>query len=378
MGIIIECPKCGHWNAGSAQVCRGLIRSGSKKGNPCDVRNLRRLPAKEYLIEYRSSDGKKIRERVGPNKLDAEYRLQEMKNHIDDQAPKVQSSVTLSEIFDWYLGLPETKKKIAFRRIEARIKSLRRLLNAEGKVQELTVRQLELFVAQRTLEDSPMKKGEKIAPKTVKEELSLLKSIFKKAVEFGELPAVPIRGTSYPEIEVNNIRERIFSEEEFQRLLESTPQWLQRIIIMAQGTGMRQNEIIQLTWDSVDLERGFVRLKAKDTKTRTSRIVKLLPHVVKMLSEIPRVNHTRKVFLSALGKPLPYWTTYCHDTWKNALATAGITDACFHDLRHDFITKAIRKRTRPYIVMKQVGHKSDAMLRRYQLIDEDDLEMLEM
>ena len=80
MGIIIECPKYGHWNAGSALVCRGLIRSGSKKGNPCDVRNLRRLPAKEYLIEYGSSDGKKIRERVGPNKLDAEYRLQEMQN----------------------------------------------------------------------------------------------------------------------------------------------------------------------------------------------------------------------------------------------------------------------------------------------------------
>src|SRR6056300_1332899 len=104
MGIIIECPKCGHWNAGLAQVCRGRIRSGSKKGNPCDVRNLRRLPAKEYLIEYRSLDGKKIRERLGPNKLDPEYMLQEMKNHIDDQAPKVQSSVTLSEIFDWYLS----------------------------------------------------------------------------------------------------------------------------------------------------------------------------------------------------------------------------------------------------------------------------------
>jgi len=214
-----------------------------------------------------------------------------MQNQRDDQAPKVQSSVTLIEIFDWYLSLPETKKKRAFRRIEARIKSLRRLLNAEGKVQELTVRQLELFVAQRTLEDSPMKKVEKIAPKTLKEELSLLKSIFKKAVEFGELSAVPFRGPSYPEIQVKNIIERIFSEEEFQR-----------------------NEIIQLTWDSIDLERGFVRLRAKDTKTRTSRIVKLLPHVVKMLSEIPRVNHTRKVFLSALGKPLPYWTTCCHYT----------------------------------------------------------------
>lgn len=87
MGVIIQCPKCRHRNAGSAQVCMGLIRSGSKKGNPCDVRNLKRLPTKEYLIEYRSSDGKKIRERVGPNKLDAECRLQEMKNQRVDQTP---------------------------------------------------------------------------------------------------------------------------------------------------------------------------------------------------------------------------------------------------------------------------------------------------
>ena len=84
-------------------------------------------------------------------------------------------------------NLPETKKKRAFRRIEARIKSPRRLLNAEGKLQELTVRQQKFFVAQRTLKDSPMKKGDKVAPKTVKEELSLLKSILKKAVDFGEL-----------------------------------------------------------------------------------------------------------------------------------------------------------------------------------------------
>ena len=55
---------------------------------------------------------------------------------------------------------------------------------------------------------------------------------------------------------MGNTRERIFSEEEFQRLLKASPLWLQRIIIMAQGTRIRQNEIIQLTWDAVDLERG--------------------------------------------------------------------------------------------------------------------------
>ena len=51
----------------------------------------------------------------------------------------------------------------------------------------------------------------------------------------------------------------------------------------------------------------------------------------------------------------------------------GIEDAVFHDLRHDFVTKAMRSGNPAYLVMKQVGHKSDAMLRRYQLIDERDL-----
>ena len=42
-------------------------------------------------------------------------------------------------------------------------------------------------------------------------------------------------------------------------------------------------------------------------------------------------------------------------------------------MRHDFVTKAMRSGNPAYLVMKQVGHKSDAMLRRYQLIDEQDL-----
>ncbi len=147
---------------------------------------------------------------------------------------------------------------------------------------------------------------------------------------------------------------------------------------MAQGTGMRQNEIVQLTWDKVDLENGFVRLRASETKTQQGRSVKLLPHVLEMLRDIPRVSHTRRVFLSASQKPLSAWTTYCHEVWKKTLNQAGVEGACFHDLRHDFVTKAIRSGNPPHLVMKQVGHKSDDMLRRYHLIDETDLDGLKM
>ena len=37
------------------------------------------------------------------------------------------------------------------------------------------------------------------------------------------------------------------------------------------------------------------------------------------------------------------------------------------------MTRAMRGGNASHIVMKQVGHKTDSMLRRYQLIDERDL-----
>ena len=74
---------------------------------------------------------------------------------------------------------------------------------------------------------------------------------------------------------------------------------------MAGGTGMRQNEIIQLEWANVDFQVGFVRHRAAKTKSDEARPVRLLPDVIAMLKEIPRAIHTKNVFLSAKGRPYP-------------------------------------------------------------------------
>ena len=116
-----------------------------------------------------------------------------------------------------------------------------------------------------------------------------------------------------------------------------------------------------------------MRLRASKTKTDEARSVRLLPDVIVMLKEIPRAIHTKKVFLSAKGRPIPYWTGYLNQVWQNTLKEASIEDACFHDLRHDFVTRAMRSGNASHVVMKQVGHKTDSMLRRYQLVDERDL-----
>ena len=136
---------------------------------------------------------------------------------------------------------------------------------------------------------------------------------------------------------------------------------------------MRQKEIIQLELADVDLQQGFVTLTASKTKTDEARSVCLLPNVIAMLREIPQANHTKKVFLYATSRQIPYWTGYLNEIWQIPLIEAEIENACFYDLHHDFITRAMRNGNASYVVMKQVDHKTDSMLRPYQLVYEREL-----
>ena len=373
MGLQVECPECGHRNPEGVAKCKGMIRYGEKKGEKCGFSRLTKTSGKIYWIDYRDH-GQRKRERIGPSKAAAEARLLEVQRslvedkHIERDK---NATVTLDQLFDWFLNLQEVKVLDSYVRMTQQIKSLSRLINTSQVVRDLTTHQLDEYAYKRLQESSPTKRGQTIAPKTVKEELNLLRNILTRALRYEFISKIPV--SRYPVIKIDNVRKRVFSEVEYQRLLEECPLWLRRIVIMARGTGMRQGEILKLQWTDVDLKTGFVRLKASMTKTDESRSVRLLPEVITMLREIPPALHTQQVFLSATNKPIPYWTTYVQKTWKQSLEKAGIEGACFHDLRHDFVTRAMRSGSASHVVMKQVGHKTDSMLRRYQLIDERDL-----
>ncbi len=378
MGIQVECPECGNRNPEGEARCKGKFRYGEQKGERCDFSRLTKASGKIYWIEYRDH-GKRKRERIGPSKAAAEARLLEVQRtlvedkHIERDK---NAKVTLDQLFDWFLNLQEVKALDSYSRIRVQVKALKRLLNQNQLIRDLSRSQLDNYVSLRLQEPSPNRLGYPIAAKTVKEEISLLRNMLNRALSYEFISSIPI--SSFPNVKVDNVRKRIFEEDEYQRLLEECPLWLRRIVIMARGTGMRQGEILKLNWSDVDLKTGFVRLKSSMTKTDEARSVRLLPEVITMLREIPRALHTQQVFLSATNKPIPYWTTYVQKTWKQSLEKAGIEGACFHDLRHDFVTRAMRNGNASHVVMKQVGHKSDSMLRRYQLIDEKDLLELRM
>jgi len=52
---------------------------------------------------------------------------------------------------------------------------------------------------------------------------------------------------------------------------------------VAYQAGMRQGEILRLTWDRVDFKVKVIRLQAEDTKTNEGRLVPLTPELTDLL-----------------------------------------------------------------------------------------------
>ena len=65
-----------------------------------------------------------------------------------------------------------------------------------------------------------------------------------------------------------HIRNRVLTPEEFQRMVELSPDRLKPISLCACDAGMREAEILKLTWGCLGLKAGFIRLRAIDTETK--------------------------------------------------------------------------------------------------------------
>jgi integrase len=72
------------------------------------------------------------------------------------------------------------------------------------------------------------------------------------------------------------IRNRVLTPEEFQRMVELSPDRLKPISLSACIAGMREAEILNLTWGCVGLKAGFIRLKPVDTETKEAPMAPLV------------------------------------------------------------------------------------------------------
>ena len=228
---------------------------------------------------------------------------------------------------------------------------------------ELKAEDVEAYRAQRR-----RRNGQPPTLGTINNDHIILKHMLSVAVRRGLLEVNVAKKVPLPD--PNNERDRVLTEEEWNRLYEAAAPHLRPILLMAYQLGPRLGEVVNLTWDRVDLGRGFIKLRAVDTKTKEPRLVPITPLVRQSLMELARVRSlgTRRVFLYQ-GKPL----SGIKRAFQTAVRKAGIEDFKFHDLRHCAATNLRRAGVDTVTAMKIVGHKSDRMHRRYNSISEQDL-----
>jgi len=272
MGLLIECPECKKRNSAKAKACK------------CGF-SLAKFSGRVWWIEYYDHDKRLRRERIGPNKAAAEQRYREvMSARTEGRYIKKSpdACIHFKNLAAWYLELSEVKAKRSYVRDKY---SIRELLPHFGDylLQNITPALVESYKQKRLAEPSYRKSLTK--PATVNREITCLKVIFNKAVKNGKAERNPAHGVKL--LKENNERDRILSLEEYARLLAHCPCHLKQIVKVAYHTGMRQGEILTLTWGQVDLKEGFIKLRPENTKTNDGRLVPLNGELMEMFRAMP-------------------------------------------------------------------------------------------
>ena len=222
-----------------------------------------------------------------------------------------------------------------------------------------------------------------LAPKSVKNIHGILHKALKQAVANGMMRTNPADFCTLPKAKKPEIKP--LGEEEMKafirKSLEKTD--TSRLFFAVDLlTGMRQSEILGLTWDNVDLENGLIYVKQQlqlvggkyvllTPKHDKERVISISPYVVKLLQKQDREqkkwqlaagsaweNPKNFVFTDELGDNLKRHTIY--KRFKKIAAEIGCPDARFHDLRHTYAVFSLRAGDDIKTLQDNLGHHTAA------------------
>jgi len=207
-----------------------------------------------------------------------------------------------------------------------------------------------------------LRKDEGAAPATINRELAMLSKAFSLAVKEWEwLKDNPV--SKVPKEKEDNKRDRWLSDDEEASLLEHSPEWLRDIILFSLHTGLRQDELLSLTWERVNILRKTILIK--DTKNGKPKTIPLNKTALGILESKARVISIkgRIVFHSKCGTKIDKHNL--RRAFVIAMERAGIEDFTFHGLRHTFATRLAQSGCDLYKISKLLGHKDIKTTQRY-------------
>ncbi|MGD0264280.1 MAG: tyrosine-type recombinase/integrase [Candidatus Methylomirabilota bacterium] len=328
----------------------------------------------KWYIDYRYQ-GRRMRECIGTSRRRAQKALDARKGEIVQGRFKLQEvkSSPLLEIFaEEFLEWAKANCRAWESHHASHLKPIQAYFQGK-RLHEVTAWLVEKYKAHRLQQATQRPRGPKphrdncnptavqyVKPATVNNELKVLSSLLSKAVEWGYLAEHPMKGGKVKPLRVAKTVERELTDEEEERLLKASPPWLHDVIAVAVDTGLRQGELVGLSWDRVDLAGREVRLT--ETKNGRERRVPLTDHAHAVLSRLRRTRAEEDgPFPSGPGKR-PWIVA---SAFRRARTRAGLTAFRFHDLRHTYATRLVRTGADLITVARLLGHQDLRMVLRY-------------
>lgn len=243
-------------------------------------------------------------------------------------------------------------------------------------LQKLTSQHVQRLINQKLREGK--------SAKTIKDMHGILHKPLEKAVQLGYLQRNVCNGCDLPKAlqkEMHPIKDDEVLE--FLQAIQGTR--YEYLFYVAVFTGMRQGELLGLTWDCINLDRGCIRIyrqlqpikKSGDEyvftslKSRASRIIEPAPAVIEVLKKVRMQQHRWQaecgntwcnpnglVFTNELGGHLCHFTVYKH--FKKIVKNIGLQDVRFHDMRHTFAVLSLETGADMKTVSSTMGHATVA------------------
>ena len=208
-------------------------------------------------------------------------------------------------------------------------------------------------------------RGDKRSPATVVRYMAALSHAYTVAVnEWEWLEQSPMTKVKKP-IESRG-RVRFLDNDERQRLLtacqQSANKQLYLCVILALSTGMRQGELMSLSWADVNLKESFLILH--ETKNGERRRVALAGLALDLLRDYAKVRRldSQLLFPSNVN---PNKHIDLRKPFETALKVAEINDFHWHDLRHCTASYLAMNGASLAEIAEVLGHKTLSMVKRY-------------
>ena len=337
-----------------------------------------------YTAGYDPSTGKQIQRSItGKTQKEVAQKLKEITYQIDQGTYIAPSKMTVAEWFtlwdnDYLGGVKEDTADLYKRNVELYIKP-----HLGGvRLDALKPHMIQKFY--NDLQSQPSTKGKPLSAKTIKNVHGVLHKGLQQAVLNGYLRSNPADSCQLPKIQ----KAELYPLDEngvslfLKAIAGHNYEYLYQIALF---TGLRESEILGLTWDCVDLDSGALLVekqlkrekkergggyKFAPTKNGKKRLLTLAPSVV-MLFRLQKLHQNslrmeagdlweehNLVFTNRVGHFLSYRSVF--DPFKRIVKRIGYPNTRFHDLRHSYAIASIKGGDNIKTVQENLGHATAA------------------